>query len=118
SFAYRGIETSSNTLSKNKEIEVKVTVSNTGKRDGEEVIQLYVKHLNSKTERPVKELKAFKRIPLKAGETKTVILTLRAKDLEYWNTAKQRFELEPEDIELQAGGSSDAIALTKQITIK
>ncbi|MFL9837351.1 glycoside hydrolase family 3 C-terminal domain-containing protein [Flavobacterium sp. ST-75] len=118
SFAYRGIETSSNTLSKNKEIEVKVTVSNTGKRDGEEVIQLYVKHLNSKIERPVKELKAFKRIPLKAGETKTVTLTLRAKDLEYWNTAKQRFELEPEDIELQAGGSSDAIALTKQITIK
>ncbi|WP_417354283.1 glycoside hydrolase family 3 C-terminal domain-containing protein [Flavobacterium sp.] len=118
SFDYKGIETSSNTLSKGKEIEVKVTVSNTGKRDGEEVVQLYVKHLNSKIERPVKELKAFKRIPLKAGETKTVILTLRTKDLEYWNTAKQRFELEPEDIELQAGGSSDAIALTKKISIK
>ncbi|MUV02863.1 beta-glucosidase [Flavobacterium rakeshii] len=118
SFAYKSIETGSNTLSKNKELEVKVTVSNNGKRDGEEVVQLYVKHLNSKVERPIKELKAFKRVPLKAGETKTVTLTVRAKDLEYWNTAKQRFELEPEDIELQIGGSSDAIALTKQISIK
>lgn len=118
SFAYKSIETGSNTLSKNKELEVKVTVSNTGKRDGEEVVQLYVKHLNSKVERPIKELKAFKRVSLKAGETKTVTLTVRAKDLEYWNTAKQRFELESEDIELQIGGSSDAIALTKQISIK
>ncbi|WP_417351397.1 glycoside hydrolase family 3 C-terminal domain-containing protein [Flavobacterium alkalisoli] len=118
SFAYKNIETNNETLSKNGELEVKVTVSNTGKRDGEEVIQLYVKHLNSKVERPIQELKAFKRVAIKAGETKTVSLTLRAKDLEYWNTAKQRFELEPEDIEILAGGSSDATVLKKQITIK
>ncbi|QEE50868.1 beta-glucosidase [Flavobacterium alkalisoli] len=118
SFAYKNIETNNETLSKNGELDVKVTVSNTGKRDGEEVIQLYVKHLNSKVERPIQELKAFKRVAIKAGETKTVSLTLRAKDLEYWNTAKQRFELEPEDIEILAGGSSDATVLKKQITIK
>lgn len=118
SFAYKNIETNSETLSKNGELEVKVTISNTGKRDGEEVIQLYVKHLNSKVERPLQELKAFKRVAIKAGETKTVSLTIRAKDLEYWNTTKQRFELEPENIEILAGGSSDATVLKKQIMIK
>lgn len=116
-FGYKTIETDKASLAKDGTITVNVTVSNTGSRDGEEVVQLYVKHLNSKVERPEKELKAFKRIALKAGETKTVALTLRAKDLEYWNTAKHRFELEPGSIELQAGGSSDAVALKKTINI-
>ena len=117
SFEYKNIKTSANSLSSNKTLEVEITLSNIGQYDGEEVVQLYVKHLDSKIERPLQELKAFKRISLKTGETKTMILTLNAKDLEYWNTNRRRFELEPENIEIRVGGSSDAIALTKQITI-
>jgi len=116
-FAYKSIETSAAKLSKDGNLTVNVAVINTGSRDGEEVVQLYVKHTNSKVDRPEKELKAFKRIFIKAGETKTVALTLRAKDLEYWNTKNQKFELEKDIIELQAGGASDAIVLKKNITI-
>lgn len=116
-FEYKTLETDKTSLKKDGSISVNITLTNTGNRDGEEVVQLYVKHLNSSVERPVKELKGFKRVALKAGETKTVTLMVNAKDLEYWNTVKQRFELEPGIVELQAGGSSNAIILTKNITI-
>ncbi len=114
-FAYKGIDVEKESIKKGETITVNVTVANTGNRDGEEVVQLYIKHTDSKVERPVKELKAFKRVMLKAGETKIVSLTLHAKDLEYWNTKNQRFELEKESIELQAGGASNAIAVTRTI---
>lgn len=114
-FDYKMVEVSANTLKENGIVMVSVTLVNTSSRDGEEVVQLYVAHPNSKIERPVKELKAFSREALKAGETKKVTLTLRAKDLEYWNEKKQRFELESETLELQIGGSSDKIALRTSV---
>lgn len=114
-FTYKGIDVDKESINKGETITVNVTVTNTGNRDGEEVVQLYIKHTGSKVERPIKELKAFKRVMLKAGETKIVSLTLYAKDLEYWNTKNQRFEFEKESIELQAGGASNAIAVTRTI---
>ena len=71
-FQYKNLKISNNTLAKNDSIVVSVDIKNTGKIDGDEVVQLYVKHLNSKIQRPIKELKAFQRIFLKAGETKKV----------------------------------------------
>ncbi|MFH6993345.1 glycoside hydrolase family 3 C-terminal domain-containing protein [Flavobacterium sp. FlaQc-48] len=117
-FKYNAVETNSENSTKNGEIKVTVSVTNTGNKDGDEVIQLYVKQLNSKVERPEKELKAFQRVFFKAGETKNVSLTLKAKDLEYWNTAKQQFELENNSIEIQIGSTSDNIHQTKKITVK
>ena len=113
-FKYNAVETNSENITKNGEIKVTVAVTNTGNKDGDEVIQLYVKQLNSKVERPEKELKAFQRVFFKAGETKNVSLTLKAKDLEYWNTAKQQFELEKNTIEIQIGSASDNILQTKK----
>lgn len=118
SFAYNSITTNKETLEKNKEITVSVSVTNTGKRDGEEVVQLYVKSIESAIPQPIKALKSFQRVALKAGETKTVALTLKAKNLEYWNTTKQQFELEKGQIEIQVGSASDVILLTKKITVK
>lgn len=118
SFVYNSITTNKNTLEKDKDITVSVSVTNTGKREGEEVVQLYVKSMDSAIQQPIKALKAFQRVALKAGETKIVALTLKAKNLEYWNVNKQQFELEKGQIELQVGGASDAIFLTKKITIK
>jgi beta-glucosidase len=117
SFAYNSIATNKETLEKDKNLIVSVSVTNTGKRDGEEVIQLYVKSLDSAISQPIKALKAFQRVALKAGETKTVALTLKAKNVEYWNTAKQQFELEKGQIEVQVGGASDEILLTKKIMV-
>jgi beta-glucosidase len=118
SFAYNSIATNKEILEKDKDLTVSVSVTNTGKRDGEEVVQLYVKSIDSAIQQPIKALKSFQRIFLKAGETKTVALTLKAKNVEYWNTTKQQFELEKGQIEIQVGGSSDAVLLTKTITIQ
>ncbi|TRX25097.1 beta-glucosidase [Flavobacterium franklandianum] len=118
SFSYNSIAFNKETLEKEKNITVSVSVTNTGKRDGEEVIQLYVKSIDSAIQQPIKALKGFQRVAIKAGETKMVTLTLKAKDLENWNTTKQQFELEKGQIEIQIGGASDAIVLTKKITLK
>lgn len=117
-FQYKNLKISNNTLEKDDSIVVSVDIKNTGKIDGDEVVQLYVKHLNSKIQRPIKELKAFQRIFLKAGETKKVKLILNASNLEYWNSANQQFELEKDQIELQVGSASNQILLTKKIVIK
>jgi beta-glucosidase len=118
SFAYNSITTNKETLEKDRDLTVSVSVTNNGKRDGEEVVQLYIKSIDSAISQPIKALKAFQRVALKAGETKTVALTLKAKNLEYWNTNKQQFELEKGQIEIQVGSASDAILLTKKITVK
>lgn len=118
SFKYNSIKTNSETITKNDEIKVTVSITNSGNKDGDEVVQLYIKQLDSKVERPEKELKSFQRVFFKAGETKNVILTLKAKDLQYWNVAKQQFELEKNTIEIQVGSASDTILLTQKIIIK
>lgn len=117
-FNYNSVKTNSETLTNNGEIQVSVSITNSGDKDGDEVVQLYVKHLNSKVTRPIKELKSFQRVFFKARETKDVLLTLKAKDLQFWNVNNQRFELEKDTIELQIGSSSDVINLKKIINIK
>lgn len=117
SFTYNSMQLSKKNLKKDDVIKVSVSVTNTGKRDGEEVVQLYVKTINSAIQQPIKALKSFQRVALKAGETKIVDLILEAKSLEYWNSNKQQFELEKGQIEIQVGGSSDAIFLTQKIVI-
>ena len=72
-----------------KNIRVTVSVKNTSGRDGEEVVQLYASYPDSKVERPSKQLRAFKRIPIKAGETRKVTLTVPKEELGYWNEGKQ-----------------------------
>ena len=83
-----------------------VNVRNTGKRAGEEVVQWYVKHLDSKVERPTKELRGFQRIMFKPGETKTVELPLPAKSLAYWDASRNAMVVEPDRVEISVGGSS------------
>lgn len=118
SFKYNSIKTNATSLSKNGELKVAISLTNSGNSDGDEVVQLYVKQLKSVVERPQKELKAFQRVFLKAGETKIVSLTLKSKNLKYWNTKKQQFELENNTIEIQIGSASDKILLTKKIIIQ
>lgn len=117
-FKYNSIKTNSEAIANNGELKVTVSITNSGNIDGDEVVQLYVKHLDSKVERPEKELKAFQRVFFKAGETKDILLTVRAKDLQYWNAVKQQFDLEKNTIELQIGSASDAIYLNKKVNVK
>ena len=105
-FRYSNLRVSPNLLKSTGEIQISFDLANTGKRTGEEVVQLYVKHLGSKVPRPLKELKGFSRVSLKPGETKRVTLNLKSDQLAYWNVDAHRLQVEPEKIELIVGSSS------------
>ncbi|RYF49407.1 MAG: beta-glucosidase, partial [Cytophagaceae bacterium] len=97
-------------------ITVTVSVKNTSSRDGDEVVQLYVRDNVSSVVGPVKQLKAFERVTLKAGEQKTVTLVLHADDLKLLNP-DQRWLVEKGDFSLMIGASSDDIRATKDVTV-
>jgi beta-glucosidase len=98
-------------------INVSVDVKNTGARAGEEVVQLYVRHIDSKVARPGRELKGFARVFLKPGEVKTVTLPLKAAALAYWDAARHSFVVERDRVELLAGTSSADIRLRKTVRV-
>ena len=92
-------------------VDVKFTITNTSSVDAEEVAQVYVSRPVSHIQRPIKELKGFKRVALKAGERKTVTITVRRADLCHWDEYAQAWMLEPGKISLLVGGSSDNLLL-------
>jgi beta-glucosidase len=116
-FAYSNLRTSTSRLAKDGQLTVSVSVRNTGKRDGQEVVQLYVAHVGSKVDRPIKELKGFQRIALKAGQAKTVRIPLQAKDLAYWDTQKKQWVVESGKVNLMVGTSSAGIKLQQTINV-
>jgi len=116
SVEYSDLKTSKPTLSDS--ILVSVNVRNIGKRDGDEVVQFYVSYPGSKVERPMKQLKGFKRVFIPAGESKTVEIPLKAEDLAYWNVEKHAFIVEKGTVKLMAGSSSADIKLTKLVDVK
>ena len=115
SFEYSGLETSNPTLTDS--IFVSVKVKNIGKRDGDEVIQLYVSYPDSKVERPLKQLKGFKRVFIVAGKIETVQIPLKASDVAYWDVAKHAFVTEKGKLKLMIGSSSADIKLTKVLPL-
>jgi beta-glucosidase len=116
-FKYAKLRTSAAKLRRDGQIVVSLDVTNTGSRDGDEVVQLYVKHMGSKVERPLKELRGFQRVHLAHGETKTVEIPLTAQSLAYWDEAKSAFEVEAEPIQLMLGSSSAHIKLERTVTV-
>jgi beta-glucosidase len=96
---------SKSSLKAGEEIKVSVTVKNTGKYNGEEVVQLYVRDMVGSVTRPVKELKAFKKIMVKAGESKTVDFIINEETLKFYNS-ELNFVAEPGDFKVFVGNSS------------
>ena len=97
--------------------DVKFDLANTSAVDAEEVAQVYVSRPSSKIERPVKELKGFQRIALKAGERRTVTIPVRRADLCHWDESSQSWMLEPGSMTVLVGGSSDSLPLNKDTAI-
>ena len=104
-FSYSGLTLDKTSMNINGEITATVTVSNTGKRDGAEVVQLYIRDLVGSVTRPVKELKGFEKIFLKAGESKEVSFKISADMLKFYNYNLE-FVCEPGDFEVMVGGNS------------
>jgi beta-glucosidase len=116
-FAYSNLRTGSRNLPASGSLKVTVDVKNTGRRDGEEVVQLYVRHLQSKVARPSQELKGFARVALRAGQTKTVALELKADRLAYWDAAKHAFVVENDKVEITVGRSSADAGLKRVVRV-
>jgi beta-glucosidase len=117
-FEYSNIKTSADKMDENGEVTISVDIKNTGSREGDEIVQLYVKHMKSKVERPNEELKGFKRITLSAGETQTVSIKLPASALAYWDVAKKGWVIEKEPVQLMIGSSSADIKGQKIVEVK
>ena len=116
-FDYSGLQLSDKYLSADGELAVTLKLKNTGERDGDEVVQLYVKHRKSSFERPRQELRGFKRVHLKAGESKEVTIQLKAEDLAIWSEKKSKFIVEEGEVDLMVGSSSADIRLRKKLRI-
>ena len=115
-FQYSDVSLSAPTMEQDGSVTAKVTITNTGKRDGAEVVQLYIRDLVGSITRPVKELKGFEKIFLKAGESKTVSFKITP-DLLHFYDYDLNYVAEPGDFDLMIGGSSQATK-TARLTLK
>ncbi|MEY3499257.1 MAG: hypothetical protein RL308_926 [Bacteroidota bacterium] len=104
-FVYSDLKLSSDSFSKNGEIQVVVTLKNTGKVAGKEVVQLYIRDLIGSVTRPVKELKGFEMVELQPNESKKITFTINEKTIEFF-TANSKWEAETGDFKVFVGGSS------------
>jgi beta-glucosidase len=109
-FQYSNLQISKKKMHSNEQIEVSVTVTNTGKYDGEEIVQLYLRDLVGSIARPVKELKDFKKIALQTGQSKTIRFTIDKEKLSFFNQ-ELKWLAEPGEFELMIGASSRDIRL-------
>jgi beta-glucosidase len=114
-FAYSDLAVSRPSVRAGDPVDVSVTVRNTGARDGVEVVQLYMRHDAPSVTRPVRELRGFQRVALKAGESRTVRFTLRPTDLAMYDLDMRRV-VEPGSYSLGAGESSEA-SLAGRVTV-
>ena len=104
-FEYGKPRLSGTTMNANGTLTLTVNVKNTGKYDADEVVQLYIRDVAASISRPVKELKGFERISLKAGESRDVNFTIDVDMLKFYNSDLQ-FVAEPGDFEVMVGGNS------------
>nr|WP_244270382.1 beta-glucosidase BglX [Christiangramia echinicola] len=106
-FEYSDVKANSSELGKTGAIELSATVTNTGDHDGEEIVQLYIHDKVRSITPPGKELKGFKKIMLKKGESKTVTFQLNAEDLKFYNS-ELKHVAEPGEFDFFIAGSSDS----------
>jgi beta-glucosidase len=106
-FEYRNLTLNSSQMTPSGEISVSVDVINSGEFDGEEVVQLYVRDMVASVTRPLRELKGFKKVFIRKGETQKVTFTIKPNDLAFYNYDLE-FVAEPGEFHVFAGGNSDA----------
>ena len=117
-FAYEDLSLSAPSVTADGKVEVTVKAKNTGKRAGDEVVQMYVEHLGSAVERAQLELKGFERVHIEPGAEKSVVLDLKPRDLAYWDSAQHAWRVEKGPIRILAGGSSDELPVQAILQIE
>lgn len=117
SFLYNDLKVSHIKLQKGENLTVEFKITNTGKIDGAEIAQLYVRDVKSSIDRPLKELKGFKKIFLKAGESKSVKMNLKEIDFAFWDMNKKDWNVEPGEFEILVGSSSNEVKLKTSVNL-
>ena len=117
-FTYGDAECAKASVKAGSNVTVSVDVTNSGKVAGKEVVQLYIGDDESSVDRPVKELKGFRKISLEPGETKTVTFTIEPDMLKYFDAAKHEWVLENGKFTAYVGSASDDIRTTVQFEVR
>jgi len=117
-FKYSNLRTSAPIMAKDGSVTVSVDVTNTGSRAGDDVVEMYVKHLGSKVERPREELKGFERVALQPGETKTVEIPLKAEALAWWDEKLPGFRVVQEPVSVMIGNSASDIVASTTVNVE
>ena len=118
SFKYANLRASQPYLAADGAVTVDVDVTNTGKRAGDTVVQLYVRHPASRVARPGRALAGFERVSLAPGASKTVRIPLKAAQLAYWDSARGAPTVEAGPLTLMLGESATNIKLTTELTVR
>ncbi len=114
SFSYSGLSV----VQTNNQVTLRLNITNTGNRDGDEVVQLYLRRPAQHAGIPLKELKGFKRVSINKGTAKTISFSLDNKALEYWDEKANAYVIYPGQYELLIGSSSEDIKLSHRFTVK
>ncbi|HPZ50841.1 MAG TPA: glycoside hydrolase family 3 C-terminal domain-containing protein, partial [Propionibacteriaceae bacterium] len=117
SFSYDNLRLDADTIKVGATATVSVDVTNTSDRDADEVVQLYIHQRYGTSSRPIRELKGFERVTIKAGETRTVSLPLGPDQLRYWSAIPRDWVQDATEIEVYLGGSS-AAELSTLLTVE
>jgi beta-glucosidase len=116
-FRYGDLKVSKPEMSGHGQVTASVKVTNTGQRDGRDVVQLYVHQQKSRAAQPVKKLIGFKNVDLAPGQTATVRFTVRASDLAFWDVTRNKWVVERSPFDLMAGSSSADIASSATLQV-
>jgi len=117
-FSISNFSADKTSYAKDETIHAKCTITNTGSREGAEVVQLYVSDPQCSVLRPEKELKAFEKVFLRPGESKTVELLVKVADLAFYDEAKKSWNVEAGDFILHIGNSSRSISSSVNVSVK
>jgi beta-glucosidase len=117
-FRYRDLRLSRPSATAGRTVTAKVDVTNTGARASDEVVQLYTRAGRSRVKQPARTLRAFARVHLEPGQTRTVTLAFGASDLSIWDVTRDRWALESGTYDVMAGGASDDLPVRQPLDVR
>jgi beta-glucosidase len=116
-FEYGNIKLSRSRVKPGESLTVELQVKNTGRREGAEVVQLYVQDVKASVPRPIKELKGFERVLLRPEQTKVVRVNLDARAMSFYDVTKKQWSVEPGQFKIMVGSSSRDIRLSAEFEV-
>ena len=116
-YEYSNLKLEHASIKAGSSVNLKIDIQNTGTVEGKEIVQVYVRDVNSSVVRPLKELKDFKKVQLAAGEKQTVYFTLTDRDFAFWDAETEDWKVEPGQFEILVGAASNNMKATAQIEV-